>query len=55
MGRPVRQRVRSLGGAADRIVGADAGVRGMCAASGLPDIAAVETVAGALSAAARPS
>jgi MFS family permease len=40
---PLLARVRSLGGAADRIVGARGGVESPCAASGLPDIGAVDT------------
>ncbi len=40
---PLLARVRAIGGSPDRIVGARAGVESPCAASGLPDIAAVET------------
>ena len=40
---PLLARVRSLGGAADRIVGDAGGVESPCAASGLPDITVVET------------
>jgi MFS family permease len=52
---PLLARMRSLGGAADRIVGARAGVEGPCAASGLPDVAALETDAPALGLPARAS
>jgi hypothetical protein len=44
---PLFARVRSLGGAADRIIGERAGVDSACAASGLPDVVAVETEAAA--------
>jgi MFS family permease len=44
---PLFARVRSLGGPADRIVGEQAGVESACAASGLPDVVAVETEAAA--------
>jgi MFS family permease len=40
---PLLARVRSLGGAADRIIGDAGGVESPCAASGLPDITVVET------------
>jgi MFS family permease len=39
---PLLARLRSLGGAADDIVGERAGAESVCAASGLPSIAAVE-------------
>ena len=52
---PLLARLRSLGGAADRIVGARAGVESPCAASGLPDVAALETDAPALGLPARAS
>ena len=40
---PLLARVRAIGGEPDRIAGARAGVESPCAASGLPDIATVET------------
>jgi MFS family permease len=40
---PLFARVRSLGGPADRIAGDRGGVESPCAASGLPDVVAVET------------
>ena len=40
---PLIARVRQLGGAADRIVGTQAGVESPCAGAGLPDVATVET------------
>ena len=40
---PLIARVRAIGGAADRITGARAGVEGPCAAAGLPGVVAVET------------
>jgi len=40
---PLLARVRAIGGATDRFVGTAGGVEGACAASGLPDIVAVET------------
>lgn len=43
---PLVARVRALGGDADLIVGAHAGVEGPCAAAGLPDVASLETEAG---------
>lgn len=52
---PLLARVRAIGGPADRIVGARAGVESPCAGSGLPDIAAVETEAHPLGVAARTS
>jgi MFS family permease len=42
---PLIAKVRSLGGAADQIAGARAGVDGPCAGAGLPDVATVETEA----------
>jgi MFS family permease len=44
---PLVARVRSLGGPADRIGDEPAGVESPCAASGLPDVVAVETEAAA--------
>jgi hypothetical protein len=44
---PLIARVRSIGGPADRIEGERAGVESPCAASGLPDVGAVETEAAA--------
>jgi MFS family permease len=44
---PLFARVRSLGEPADRIVGERGGVESPCAASGLPDVVAVETEAAA--------
>jgi len=44
---PLFARVRALGGAADRIAGERGGVESPCAASGLPDVVAVETEAAA--------
>ena len=44
---PLVARVRSLGGPADRIGDEAAGVESPCAASGLPDVVAVETEAAA--------
>jgi MFS family permease len=52
---PLLARLRGLGGAPDRIVGARAGVESPCAASGLPDVAALETDAPALGVPARAS
>jgi MFS family permease len=52
---PLLARLRALGGQPDRIVGARAGIESPCAASGLPDIAAVETDAHALGVPARAS
>jgi MFS family permease len=40
---PLIARVRALGGPADRIAGARAGVDSPCAGAGLPDVVAVET------------
>jgi MFS family permease len=40
---PLLARVRAIGGAPDRIVGAAAGVESPCAGAGLPDVGAVET------------
>jgi MFS family permease len=40
---PFLARVRSIGGAADRILGAAAGIQSPCAGAGLPDVGAVET------------
>jgi MFS family permease len=40
---PLIARVRSIGGPADQIVGAAAGVESQCAAAGLPTVAAVGT------------
>jgi MFS family permease len=52
---PLLARVRAIGGQPDRIVGARAGVESPCAASGLPDIAAVETDSHAVGVPARAS
>jgi hypothetical protein len=52
---PLLARVRSLGGAADRIIGDAGGVESPCAASGLPDITVVETAPHAPGVSARAS
>ena len=52
---PLLARVRAIGGEPDRIAGARAGVESPCAASGLPDIATVETGAHPIGVPARAS
>ncbi len=52
---PLLARMRRVGGAADRIVGARAGVESPCAAAGLPGVAALETDAPGLRVPSRAS